>query len=346
MKTYTCACGAPLYFDNTLCLNCNSLVGYEPHSDGMVRLNEGTWQLCSNGRAYGVCNWVIPSESAGLCRACQVNRTIPDLSIPENLHLWRKMETAKRRAVYWLLRRRLPVRSKIEEPEYGLSVDFLLPQNGLPVLTGHDHGVLTFNLNEADDSHREGNRNKLGEPYRTLLGHFRHELAHYYWWLWFERGAAPENWIAAVRGVFGDDRRDYVTALQTHYQSGPPPGWNASFISAYATTHPWEDWAETWAHYTHITDALETARCGRLICQAKATPWSLKPEDVKLPPPFDKESGRNFLEIIYNWMALAPALNEMSLSLGHSDLYPFSPTPGVLRKMHLIHAMVASPNRK
>ncbi|HYF34571.1 MAG TPA: putative zinc-binding metallopeptidase [Prosthecobacter sp.] len=342
MKTFSCACGAPLFFDNTWCLNCNSPVGYDAVGNHMLRLTDATSQLCANGKNHGVCNWVIPNHNIGLCMACQLNRTIPDLSLAENLPLWRKMENAKRRTIYWLLRRGLPVQSKVVAPETGLAVDFLLPQNGQPFLTGHDHGVLTFNLLEADDSHREGNRNKLGEPYRTLLGHFRHEIAHYYWWLWFDKGGAPATWIRAVREVFGDDRRDYVTALQTHYQNGPPAGWNGGYISAYATTHPWEDWAETWAHYTHITDALETAKSTQLLCQSKGTPWRLRPQDVQLPAPFEKETGRNFLEIIYNWMAMAPALNEMSLSLGHADLYPFSPTPAVVRKMHLIHAMVGS----
>ncbi|MDZ4288591.1 MAG: putative zinc-binding metallopeptidase [Prosthecobacter sp.] len=347
MKSFSCACGAPLFFHNTWCLNCNNPVGYDSVSDAMVRLTKGApWKLCANGSTHQVCNWVIPGNLEGLCLACQVNRTIPDLSLPQNLGLWRKMESAKRRTVYWLLRRGLTVRSKTVAPDTGLAVDFLRPQNGQPVLTGHDHGVITFNLEEADDSLRENNRNVLSEPYRTLLGHFRHEMAHYYWWLWFEKGAAPPTWIQTVRQVFGDDRRDYITALRTYYQTGAPADWSATHISAYAATHPWEDWAESWAHYTHITDALETARCCQLVCKAANVPWRLKPDDVRLPPPFEKEKGATFLEIIHQWMALAPALNEMSLSLGHADLYPFSPTPAVVKKLHLIHAMLSAPNKK
>lgn len=343
MKVFSCACRAPLFFDNTWCLSCQSPVGYEPVSDEMVRLTEGApWKLCANGGAHGVCNWVIPSRDAGLCIACQVNRTIPDLSIPQNAVLWRKMERAKRRTIYWLLRHNLPVRSKVANPQAGLVFDFLQPQNGKPVITGHDQGVLSFNLEEADDSRREGNRQILGEPYRTLLGHFRHEVAHYYWWLWFAQGGAPAGWLNAVRAVFGDDRVDYNGALQRHYQNGPPPNWSSTYISAYATTHPWEDWAETWAHYMHITAALETARCSRLACKPSGPSWRLSAVDVKLPPPFDREKGKALLQIVQDWMGLAPALNEMSLSLGHSDLYPFSPTPAVVRKLHLIHLLITT----
>jgi hypothetical protein len=343
MKTFSCACGASLYFDNTWCLNCNSSVGYDPLGDAMVRLDKNApWKLCQNGTTHRVCNWVIPIRMTGLCIACQINRTIPDLAVEQNLNLWRKMEKAKRRTVYWLIRKNLPVRSKTAAADTGLAVDFLRPTATQAVLTGHDHGVLTFNLEEADDSHRESHRNLLGEPYRTLLGHFRHEMAHYYWWLWFDKGGAPETWINAVREVFGDDRRDYITALQTHYKSGAPAGWSATHISAYATTHPWEDWAETWAHYCLISDALETAECSRLKIEASGAPWPLKPQDVQLPPPFASESGTDFLTTIHRWMTLAPALNEMSLSLGHADMYPFSPTPAVVKKLHLIHAMLAS----
>lgn len=307
----------------------------------MVKLDQDSpWKLCNNGELQGVCNWVISRTSDGLCTACQLNRTIPDLSFVNNLSLWRKMERAKRRTCYWLMQHHLPLRSKTIDPQGGLAFDFLQPQNGAPVITGHDQGSLTFNLNEADDSYREGHRQQLGEPYRTLLGHFCHEVAHYYWWLWFDQGCAAPEWLNAVREVFGDDTQDYTTALNNHYQNGPPPGWATSHISAYATSHPWEDWAETWAHYMHTTAALETARCAGLICQSDTARWQLEPSHVQLPAPFDSETGTEILQIVQDWMLMAPALNEMSLSLGHSDLYPFSPTPAVVRKLHLIHVLI------
>ncbi len=341
MKTYLCKCRTRLFFNNTLCLGCSSQVGYEPQSDQMVCLGEGSaWKRCSNGTTYDVCNWVIPSSQEGLCLACQLNRTIPDLSLPQNVQSWRKMEAEKRRALHWLLRHGLPVRPKTPNDPMGMAFDFLLPQNGMPVMTGHDQGVLTFNLEEADDAKRELNRNMLREPYRTLLGHFRHELAHYYWWLWFTPGGAPPAWLTAVREVFGDDTPDYSLALQAYYQrTDGSPGWNNSFISVYASSHPWEDWAETFAHYVHFTDALETALSCRLSCKPVGNVWRLKPADVKLPPPFDRENGKVFLSLIEDWMILAPVMNEMGLSLGHSDLYPFAPSPAVVRKMHLIHVL-------
>ncbi len=345
MRTYFCDCRTRLFFNNTLCLGCGSQTGYEPDSDQMVRVVDGgRWKRCTNGLTHDVCNWVVPADHEGLCLACKLNRTIPDLSVPNNVFSWRKMEAEKRRTVHWLLRHGLPVRPKAPDALDGMAFDFLLPQNGLPVMTGHDQGVLTFNLQEADDALRETNRNSLREPYRTLLGHFRHEVAHYYWYLWFGQnpGQPPSPKLAAVRNVFGDDTADYGLALQAHYQKSALAGWNSNFISAYAGSHPWEDWAETFAHYIHITDALETAVSCRLSCKPVGDVWRLKAADVKLPPPFDKERGKRFLQMIEDWMILAPVLNEMGLSLGHSDLYPFAPSPAVVRKMHLIHALVTA----
>jgi hypothetical protein len=151
----------------------------------------------------------------------------------------------------------LPVRTRAEDPAHGLIFNFLAgdPARGQRVMTGHDNGLITIALTEADDMEREKRRLEMGEPYRTLLGHFRHEVGHYFWDVIVRDGGKLE----ACRAVFGDDTIDYGEALQHHYREGPPPDWQTSFVSAYAATHPWEDFAETWSHYLHIVDTLEMA---------------------------------------------------------------------------------------
>ncbi len=98
-------------------------------------------------------------------------------------------------------------------------------------------------------------RVQMHEPYRTLLGHFRHEVGHYYW----DRLIAETRWQEGYRNLFGDERASYADALDHHYKNGAPDNWQESSVSAYATMHPWEDWAETWAHYLHMMDAVDTA---------------------------------------------------------------------------------------
>src|SRR5262249_19955298 len=158
---------------------------------------------------------------------------------------------AKHRLAYQLLRMKLPVISKLQNEQTGLVFDF--KANGSShdserVMTGHDNGVITINIQEADDIEREMARRQMDEVYRTLLGHFRHEIGHYYW----DRLIANTSNLEKCKSLFGDDTLDYSKALQKHYNEGTPPNWNQNYISMYATTHPWEDWAETWAHYMHI----------------------------------------------------------------------------------------------
>jgi hypothetical protein len=344
MKPYTCTCSNVLFFDNSRCLKCGEDVGYDRISDAMIPWRaRRDLQLCENGTKYGICNWLIPVGSKSpLCLSCQFNRIIPDLSVPANLALWAKMESSKRRLVYSMLRIGLSICNRLANPEAGLAFDFLQPLPSRPVLTGHDKGVITMNLQEADDAVREKNRQDLYEPYRTLLGHFRHEVGHYYMWLWMER-THEESLLNSFRQIFGDERASYQEALQRHYQQGAPGNWDQSFISAYATMHPYEDWAETWAHYLHFTDALETAR-GFGIDSAKALRHTERfaPEAVVLPPPFDKRDPAEFLNKLQHWSALTPALNEISVSLGQRDLYPFVLNIPVARKLHFVHSLIHS----
>jgi hypothetical protein len=345
MKPYTCTCSNVLFFDNNRCLKCDQEVGYDRLSDSMM-----PWRarkdltLCANGANYGVCNWLVPVESQSpLCLACQFNRVIPDLSVPENQLLWAKMESAKRRLVYTILRIGLHVVNRQTSPDAGLVFDFLQPMPNAPVITGHDLGVITLNLQEADDAVREQNRQQLHEPYRTLLGHFRHEVGHYYLWLWLERDNKEGPLLQAFRQIFGDERANYAEALQHHYDQGAPLGWEQSFISAYATAHPWEDWAETWAHYLHLTDALETARSfGFDTIKTIRHTERFDEAAVQLPPPFDDRDPSEFLDMLHRWSALTPALNELSISLGQRDLYPFVLNIPVARKLYFVHCLIRS----
>lgn len=343
MQKFTCHCSNVLSFENSHCLNCHAEVGYDPLSDRMSEVGP-RFRRCGNA-VYGACNWLIPSSSKDqLCLACQLNETIPDLTVPGNDVLWAKMEVAKKRAVYSLLQFGLPVKRKSEACPNGLSFRFLVSVNGAPVITGHENGVITLNLEEADDGVREQNRTRLHEPYRTLLGHFRHELGHYYWDQWFEHDPKRDEVLPAVRAVFGDERADYNQALQRHYQNGAPANWQDSFITSYATMHPWEDWAETWAHYLHMTDAVETAHAFSVDTQSAAKPEHVyDAQSCPLPPPFDKVDATLFLDVLNEWVRLSLPLNEMANSLGQGMLYPFVLSPSAVRKLHLVHCMMFRP---
>ena len=346
MKPYLCPCGNTLYFENSRCLECDREIGYDNAGDRMVDVGpDQPFTRCSNGVTHGACNWVVPVEEKGnLCPACVLSSMIPDLSFPNNLELWKLMEQAKRHMLYSLNRLELPVVDKIKQPETGLAFEFLRPQPDQPVITGHEKGLITMNLEEADDTVRETNRSRLHEPYRTLLGHFRHEVGHYYWYLWYETGATAPGMLEAFREVFGDERADYGAAMKHHYDNGAPAGWENSHISAYSTMHPWEDWAETWAHYLHICDGLETARDFNLEQGVKRKAIDLyAPETAQLPGPLQGLDPSPFLSLLHRWIRLSPALNAVAQSLGHTNIYPFVLSTPVVKKLHFIHACIDTP---
>ena len=295
------------------------------------------WKRCENFSSPAGCNWLVPADDyEPLCRSCRLNQTIPNLDDPENALWWRKIENAKRRLVAQLLSLGLPVVSKVsEDPERGVMFDFLRsPENGPRVLTGHAQGLITLNVEEADDSVREKTRQNLNEPYRTLLGHFRHEIGHYYW----DRLIPGTPWLNKFRQLFGDERQDYAAALQRNYEHGPPANWADEFISSYAAVHPWEDWAECWAHYLHVVDSLDTALCfglrGEDVEQA-VEPFAV--EDLYDPTAPD---AQRVILLINSWIQLTTVLNELARSMGQHDFYPFVMSRPVLRKMHFIQMIV------
>jgi hypothetical protein len=294
--------------------------------------------MCQNYSREQVCNWMVPADSQEMfCKACRFNQTIPDLTMAGNRELWRRLETGKRRLFYSLLRLGLPLISKHEDPVAGLAFAFLADTKAsfreyASALTGHAQGLITINIAEADDAWRERMRQDMTEPYRTILGHFRHESGHYYW----NRLAHHPGWLADFRQVFGDETLDYGGAMQRNYQQGPPRDWQPSFVSPYAAAHPWEDWAETWAHYLHIIDVLETAWVFRL----RLSPRSERQDEMTSQPDFDPYRVDAFEEVIEQWLPLTYALNSLNRSMGQPDLYPFVLAPAVLAKIDFVHRAI------
>jgi hypothetical protein len=345
MRAFACTnCGQLAYFENTLCESCGSELGFRPDTLELVALSplddgsgaywvigeEGVHlQHCSNHQTAG-CNWLTPAGPPGLCDSCALGRRIPDLNVPENVGLWREAETSKRRLVYALKRLGLPLARPDGAP---LVFDILSDAaEAQPVMTGHDDGLITINLAEADPAEREKRRHDLGEVYRTLLGHFRHEVGHFYWDALVRDGGRED----ACREVFGDDRLDYGLALKSHYETGAPADWQLSFVSPYATMHPWEDFAETWAHYLHIVDALDTAAAFGL---------RVKPEVSSDPTLAAKVTGDpyaadNVETLIADWLPLCYAVNSLNRSMGQPDLYPFVLSEPAIAKLGYVHDLI------
>lgn len=347
MKIFTCQhCGQLLFFENTKCEKCGRRLGYipdpgmlsalDPAGDDWVAPGEPTrrYRLCANAE-FDVCNWLIATDKPDtLCGACSHNRVIPDIAVAESLRRWRLLEIAKHRLFYSLLRLRLPLATRDADPERGLAFDFLAaPPEGAPsVLTGHADGVITLALEEADSAEREERRQQLHENFRTLLGHFRHESGHYFW----DRLVRDQPPLDEFRELFGDERADYAASLQTHYDQGPPADWRQRFVSAYASMHPWEDFAETWAHYLHIVDTLETAAAFGIGVHPRATGEAALHADIKLDP----YAAADIATLIDAWLPLTYAVNSMNRSLGQPDLYPFVLTPVSIRKLGFVHQLV------
>jgi hypothetical protein len=337
MKLFHCDhCQQPVFFENVSCLGCNHRLAFLPDLGVMGSLEEagnGTWRspipeargrvyrLCQNEQS-SVCNWAVAADhSSALCESCRLTRVIPDLGVPGHPNAWYRLEVAKRRLVYSLKRLGLP--------ERGLVFEFLAEQRGGPkVFTGHSDGVITVNVAEADDVERERRRINLHEPYRTLLGHFRHESGHYFWNVLIEDSERIDDY----RALFGDERASYADAVKKHYESGAPPDWQERFISTYATMHPWEDWAETWAHYLHMTDALETARASGL---------SLRPANPKDPSLRPGSERPDFGQMVQDWYALTFVLNNLNRGLGLPDGYPFVFSDAVVAKLRFVHDVVS-----
>jgi hypothetical protein len=349
MKTFHCThCQNLIFFENVRCLNCGRPLAFLPDLGLMAALREGPdgvwraesdapesrgYRLCSNYDRVSVCNWTVAADDhSDFCRSCRLNRIIPDLSSERNRAAWFRLEVAKRRMLYTLLGLGLPIMPKYGDGGPGLAFEFLEDSrdgDAKRVFTGHDNGLITINIAEADDVHRETERTLQNEPYRTLLGHFRHEIGHYFWDILISGGPSR----GAFRELFGDEREDYQQSLERHYRDGPPGRWELNFISAYATMHPWEDWAESWAHYLHMVDALETAGAAGLALRPSRS------DEPRMQPPPDplNPHHRDFDAMIESWVALTYVLNNLSRGLGLPDSYPFVLSTSSIGKLRFIH---------
>jgi hypothetical protein len=362
MRLFEClGCGQPLYFENTQCESCGRRLGFlsdalvlsalEPvtRSDGSAAWQalaapEQHYRFCCNAE-HDACNWLVPAEAEGqapdpepYCVACAHNRTVPDLSVPVNLANWRRIESAKHRLFHGLLRLGLPHETRDEDAEEGLAFDFLAdpPDPSAPrIITGHDNGLITINLMEADDARREKIRVAMHEPYRTLLGHFRHEVGHYYWERLVRRTGETSETMNGFRTLFGDERQDYGEALLRHYDDGPGSGWQEGYVSAYASVHPWEDFAETWAHYMHIVDTLETAGAFGL----RVKPRISRGEELGVRVDFDPYHADSIGQLIEAFLPVTFAVNSLNRSMGQQDLYPFVLSAAAIGKLGFIHTL-------
>jgi hypothetical protein len=336
MRDFTCpSCGQRLAFENSLCLSCGSALGFSLDDMALLvivsgsdmrrsgAVDAGEFQLCTNLH-LAECNWLVEKgPTPWLCRSCALTRTRPNDADVSALAAFADAEHAKRRLIAELYELKLPIVGRDEDPQYGLAFDLLSSQFE-KVSTGHHNGVITLDLAEGDDVHREQLRVEMDEPYRTLLGHFRHEIGHYYFYRLVD--PSPE-YSQRFRELYGDPDADYQAALDRHYSQGAPAGWEDTFVSSYATMHPSEDWAETFAHYLHIRDTLDTAAAFGFV------PAAATFERRMLGP-----SG--FDTIIDMWLPLAWALNMVNRSMGKEDLYPFVLPAAVLDKMRFIHTVI------
>ena len=371
MKTFRCTCKSNqiVFFESSTCLSCSRVIGVDDDFNKVEAYDldkknghyikastpKTRHQKCDNHAQFKVCNGMVnldtfvPSKNEGevLCFGCRFNETVPDLSVAKHIPLWKKMETAKRRALYTLKALSLPLINLEQDPENGLSFDFTTDRDvndhfasklkgSTAVFTGHDCGHITINLAEADDVARSHTKDAMGEQYRTLLGHFRHELGHYYFDKLITTSSEKHE---LCKSYFGDDQLDYQAALKKHYKHSTPDKWQKEFISEYATMHPYEDWAETWAHYMHIIDTLETAKhfsitgsiSGKDVDPNKKEPLDLLKDSLLFSPQVSISA------ILDTWMEFSVILNSLNRSMGMNDAYPFVLTQPVRKKLSFIH---------
>ncbi|MBC5765394.1 zinc-binding metallopeptidase family protein [Ramlibacter albus] len=354
MKTFHCQyCGHPVFFENVQCLQCGSTLAFLPDRMNMAAVEEakpgsGLWRprvrgrraaaaaaqyrMCRNNVQYQACNFMVPQADPNpYCAACRLTRVLPDLSQPENQQRWYRIEVAKRRMFYTLAKLGLLSPAPKDGASDGPVFEFLADLPGQPVMTGHCNGVITLNVVEADDAERVARRVALHEPYRTLLGHMRHESGHYYW----DRLVADAGREDSFRELFGDERQDYPQSLEAYYANGPKADWRECCVSAYATSHPWEDWAETWAHYLHMVDLLETAASYNTHLKVGGADDELE----EVTNPF--ETGMpDFQALVEQWVPVTLLVNSLNRSLGQEDAYPFALSPAALEKLRFVHDLI------
>ncbi|MCZ6889440.1 MAG: putative zinc-binding peptidase [Gammaproteobacteria bacterium] len=364
LKTFRCTCGNTVHFENDTCLVCGRALGFIPGAHAMgafdsipgrvsrAAASTETYRACANYTEHQTCNWMVPESDADeFCISCRLNSVIPDLSDSRRVQLWYEVEKAKRRLLYTLMTLGLPIEGK-DLREDGLAFriladarldsDSAIAPTDDPVTTGHYEGSITINLLEADASKREQMREAMQERYRTLLGHFRHESGHYYWARLVLDPTIASTGSARVdgaRAVFGDERADYAATLSHYYKNGPPPDWRDRHISKYAASHPFEDFAETWAHHLHIVDTLETAADSDVQISGRVVraPTLASPQYELLKEPDMKV---HFDDMLNDWSELTLVMNRLNRSMGLADAYPFALSQKVIEKLRYVHDLI------
>jgi len=345
-------CQNLVYIENGRCYGCGSTLAFLPDRgimSALAPLHDGVYaatatgseparyRRCQNDLQHGNCNWAVAEQDPNPhCASCRMTKLIPDLSIPGFADAWALLEQTKRRLLFNLMRMGLPLQDKLTNPADGLEFLFLADAGPgeRPVLTGHLNGVITLNIAEANDEERERRRLNLREPYRTLLGHMRHESGHYYW----DRLVRDSNQLPGFRALFGDERQDYAAALDRHYRDGPPADWVQSHVSSYASSHPLEDWAETWAHYLHIFHTLETAgQCGLILAPVRDDEPHVRSEAI-----LQGLAGQDIHGLITPWLSITYLLNNLNRSLGQRDAYPFVLTAKAIEKLEFVQAVIGA----
>jgi len=358
MKTFHCQyCGNPVFFENVRCLQCTSVLAFLPDRMAVAAVEpvpqkKNHWRrrlrarrtvsrqhyrMCANSTQHQACNFAVPADDPNpLCASCRQTRVLPDLSVPANRDRWVRIEAAKRRLFYTLARLGLASPTPGTGAPDGPVYEFLADLPGQRVMTGHIDGVITLNVAEADDAERVRLRVAMHEPYRTLLGHLRHESGHFYW----DRLIRDGGQLEAFRAVFGDERADYALALENHYaRGGAINQWQDHHVSAYATAHPWEDWAETWAHYLHMVDLMETAASYNTRLSMPGNGGEV--EEVINP----LETGEpDFDALVEQWVPVTLLVNSLNRALGQEDAYPFALSAGALEKLRFVHWQIRGNN--
>lgn len=311
MKIFQCSgCRADLFFDNLVC-SCGQAVAYDPAEQCFT----STEQFCAN-RAGITCNWIAAPDQP-LCESCRMTSMHPDLTVHGNETLWARAEKAKRHVLAGLMRWGwFTAQDTGPRPEFHMLAE-ATSSGTVDVTMGHASGLVTINLAEADALERVRRREMLGEPYRTMIGHFRHEIAHFL----FERLSGTGSFLADFHALFGHETQDYGAALARHYEQGPPADWQNAHVTAYAAAHPHEDWAETAAHAMHLTDLTDSFHAAGLSRGDGPAPG------------YDAFHDPAPARLLERAIAIGVGMNHVNRAVGQPDLYPFVNTPATREKL-------------
>lgn len=322
-------CANEVFFDSLNCVRCLTGLAVDLAADReMEMIDVAAATPCTNRATWG-CNWpAADGDDTQHCASCVLvdpGQRGADRSMVQ-------FQSAQRRALYQLSQLGVPWRSPSSTADAtAADGDALDPARattelrfayrsrnaGDVAIIGHRGGEITLDLDEADPARREQIRATLGEHYRTPLGHIRHELGHY---VWLNHVATEAAVLDEFRNMFGDERSDYTSSLEEHYARLDDGSWRDDHVSFYASAHPWEDFAESWAQLMHVHDVVETGAS-----------WGV----VDLPD--DPTDARAWLG---NSITASVAANELARSMGMRDLYPFALSAGVRAKVEFCWRLV------